>query len=115
MTWSPLSSTAWTTACLESVGEWKDSPILMTGRYASRQPGQCSSPSSNLVSCCLLPDSSHGPTPGRRLSRTRAPWNEDGKLAVFALQPSCKSVMEFRGFLNMLEYHNTRDAALAAE
>ncbi len=40
---------------------------------------------------------------------------EGGKLAVCALQPSCKSVMEVSGFLNMLEYHDTRDAALAAE
>ena len=41
--------------------------------------------------------------------------NEGGKLAVCALQPSCKSVMEVSGFLNMLEYHDTRDAALATE
>ncbi len=37
---------------------------------------------------------------------------QGGKLAVCALQPSCKSVMEVSGFLNMLEYHETRDAAL---
>ncbi len=40
---------------------------------------------------------------------------EGGKLTVCSLQPSCKSVMEVSGFLNMLEYHETRDAALAAE
>lgn len=40
---------------------------------------------------------------------------EGGKLAICALQPSCKSVMEVSGFLNMLEYHETRDDALAAE
>lgn len=39
---------------------------------------------------------------------------QGGKLSVCALQPSCKSVMEVSGFLNMLEYHETRDAALAA-
>ena len=39
---------------------------------------------------------------------------QGGKLSVCALQPSCKSVMEVSGFLNMLEYHDTRDAALAA-
>lgn len=41
--------------------------------------------------------------------------SEGGKLAVCSLRPACKSVMEVSGFLNMLEYHETRDAALAAE
>ncbi len=38
-----------------------------------------------------------------------------GKLTVCALQPASKSVMEISGFLTMLEYYDTREAALAAE
>ncbi len=38
-----------------------------------------------------------------------------GKLALCALQSSCKSVMEISGFLTMLEYYETREAALAAQ
>ncbi len=38
-----------------------------------------------------------------------------GKLMLCALRATCKSVMEISGFLTMLEYHETREAALTAE
>ena len=38
-----------------------------------------------------------------------------GKLALCALQPACKQVMEISGFLTMLKHYDTREAALAAE
>ena len=38
----------------------------------------------------------------------------DGKLAIAALQPECRSVMEMSGFLSIIECHETSEAALAA-
>ncbi len=38
-----------------------------------------------------------------------------GKLALCALQPACKQVMEISGFLNMLDCYETRADACAAE
>ena len=38
-----------------------------------------------------------------------------GKLALCALQPACKSVMEISGFLTIIDSYDTRDAAVAAE
>ena len=38
-----------------------------------------------------------------------------GKLTICALSATCKAVMEVSGFLNILDYHETREAALAAE
>ena len=38
----------------------------------------------------------------------------DGKLAIAALQPECRSVMEMSGFLSIIECHETNEAALAA-
>ena len=37
-----------------------------------------------------------------------------GKLAIAALQPECRSVMEMSGFLSIIECHETNEAALAA-
>ncbi len=38
-----------------------------------------------------------------------------GKLTLCALQPSCKTVFEVSGFLSIIDHHDTRDAAVAAE
>ncbi len=38
-----------------------------------------------------------------------------GKLALCALQPTCKEVMEISGFLTMLDCYETRTDACAAE
>ena len=38
-----------------------------------------------------------------------------GKLMVCALQPECETVMEVSGFLSMLDCHESREVALAAE
>ena len=37
-----------------------------------------------------------------------------GKLAMAALQPECRSVMEMSGFLSIIECHETDEAAVAA-
>ena len=37
-----------------------------------------------------------------------------GKLAIAALKPECRSVMEMSGFLSIIECHETSEAALAA-
>ena len=37
-----------------------------------------------------------------------------GKLAIAALQPECRSVMEMSGFLSIIECHESNEAALAA-
>ena len=37
-----------------------------------------------------------------------------GKLALAALQPECRSVLEMSGFLSIIECHETSEAALAA-
>ena len=37
-----------------------------------------------------------------------------GKLTLCALQPACKTVFEISGFLAIIDYHDTRDAAVAA-
>ncbi len=37
-----------------------------------------------------------------------------GKLTLCTLRATCKSVMEVSGFLTMLDYHDTRESALAA-
>lgn len=39
---------------------------------------------------------------------------EGGDLAVAALQPECRAVVEASGLLSVLDYHETREAALAA-
>ena len=38
----------------------------------------------------------------------------DGKLALAALGPQCRSVMEMSGFLSVIDYRETREAALDA-
>ena len=37
-----------------------------------------------------------------------------GKMAIAALKPECRSVMEMSGFLSIIECHETSEAALAA-
>ena len=37
-----------------------------------------------------------------------------GKLAIAALQPDCRSVMEMSGFLSIIDCHETSEAAVAA-
>ena len=37
-----------------------------------------------------------------------------GKLAIAALGPQCRSVMEMSGFLSVIDYRETREAALDA-
>ena len=49
------------------------------------------------------------------LSSARKCQQAGGKLTLCALQPACKTVFEISGFLTILDYHETRDAALAAE
>ncbi len=39
---------------------------------------------------------------------------EGGELAVAALKPECRAVVEASGLLSVLDYHETREAALAA-
>ena len=39
---------------------------------------------------------------------------QGGKLIIAALQPECRSIMNMSGFLSIIEYHETREAALAA-
>ena len=39
---------------------------------------------------------------------------EGGKFAIAALTPQCRSVMEMSGFLSVIDYRETREAALAA-
>ena len=38
-----------------------------------------------------------------------------GKLAICALQPACRRVFEISGFLEIIDCHDSRDAALEAE
>ena len=38
-----------------------------------------------------------------------------GKLALCALQPACKTVMEISGFLTIISSYDTREDAIAAE
>jgi len=39
---------------------------------------------------------------------------EGGKMAIAALKPECKSVMEMSGFLSIIDCHETSEAAVAA-
>ena len=39
---------------------------------------------------------------------------EGGKMAMAALKPECKSVMEMSGFLSIIDCHDTSEAAIAA-
>lgn len=49
------------------------------------------------------------------LSGARKCQQAGGKLTLCALQPACKTVFEISGFLTIIDNHDTRDAALAAE
>ncbi len=49
------------------------------------------------------------------LASARKCQQAGGKLTLCALQPACKTVFEISGFLSILDYHDTRDAAVAAE
>lgn len=44
----------------------------------------------------------------------RSLQQKGGTLAIAALQPDCRAVMEASGFLSVLPCHDTRDAAVAA-
>ena len=45
---------------------------------------------------------------------TRACRQEGGTFAIAALAPQCRSVLEMSGFLSVIDYRETREAALAA-
>ena len=45
---------------------------------------------------------------------TRACRQEGGKFVIAALAPQCRSVVEMSGFLSVIDYRETREAALAA-
>ncbi len=47
------------------------------------------------------------------LMGARACRREGGKLAVAALAPQCRTIMEMSGFLSVIDYRETREAALA--
>ena len=45
---------------------------------------------------------------------TKTCLQKGGRIAVAALRPPCRSVVDMSGFLSVIEYRETRDAALAA-
>ena len=49
------------------------------------------------------------------LTSARQCQQAGGKLSLCALQPACKTVFEISGFLSIIDYHETRDVAIAVE
>ena len=49
------------------------------------------------------------------LASARQCQQAGGKLTLCALQPACRTVFEVSGFLSIIDHHDTRDAAVAAE
>ena len=49
------------------------------------------------------------------LSGARRCQQAGGKLTVCGLQPVCRTAFEISGFVSIIDCHDTRDAAIAAE
>lgn len=89
--------------------DYRGSPKLLTEISAAVERG-----SGRVVLDC--PGMSYISSVGLRvlLIGAKVCQQEGAKLAIAALSPNCRSVVEMSGFLSVIDYYETRDAALEA-